>query len=61
MSLARKAVKLISDILPSLGGGREEEEEITRKATCPTPETTTVQFMDDLRTGEFKYNTENTG
>ena len=61
MSLARKAVKLISDILPSLGGGREEEEEITRKAACPSPGTTTVQFMDDLRTGEFKYNTENTG
>ena len=60
MRLASKAVTLISDILPS-SDDRTDQEELTRKATSPNPETTTVQFTDDLRTGEFKYNTENIG
>ena len=58
--LTMKAVKVMSDIATFLSV-ESGEEEPTRSKTGPNVETTVVQFTDDLRTGEFKYITENMG
>lgn len=55
-----KAIKVMSDIATSLSV-ESGEEEPTRSKTGSNVETTVVQFTDDLRTGEFKYITENMG
>ena len=55
-----KRIKVISDIATSLNG-ESSAEEPTRNTTGPDVEATVVQFTDDLRTGEFKYITENMG
>ena len=60
VQLAMKAIKVMSDIATSLSV-ESGEEEPTRSKTGPNVETTVVQFTDDLRTGEFKYITENMG
>ena len=59
-TLAMKTIKVISDIATSLNG-ESSAEEPTRNTTGPDVEATVVQFSDDLRTGEFKYITENMG
>ena len=58
--LAMKTIKVMSDIATSLNV-ESGEEEPTRSKTGQNVETTVVQFTDDLRTGEFKYITENMG
>ena len=55
-----KTIKVVSDIATTLNGGSSAEEP-TRNKTGPNVEATVVQFTDDLRTGEFKYITENMG
>ena len=55
-----KTIKVILDIATSLNG-ESSAEEPTRNTTGPDVEATVVQFTDDLRTGEFKYITENMG
>lgn len=60
ITLAMKTIKVVSDIATTLNGGSSAEEP-TRNKTGPNVEATVVQFTDDLRTGEFKYITENMG